>query len=143
VIKTSLGGMGRSVEDIELIHRVLYDASPKVAETSGTVPLPYRKVELPEKLKIGYYLTGAFIFFLFFSTLMLTLLSPNTDGFCRASPACERAVLETVAALRKQGHELIEFSPPSRSSVPFFILSSGVLTRSCLQRSLRWSFLWH
>jgi len=27
------------------------------------------------------------------------------------SPACQRAVLETVAALEKQGHECIEFTP--------------------------------
>lgn len=27
------------------------------------------------------------------------------------SPACQRAVLETIAALEKQGHECIEFTP--------------------------------
>lgn len=38
------------------------------------------------------------------------------DGICRSSPACERAVLETVAALRKEGHEVVEFVPPNRES---------------------------
>ena len=34
-----------------------------------------------------------------------------TDGIVRASPACRRAVLETVEALRKAGHECVEFEP--------------------------------
>ncbi|GAA5870709.1 hypothetical protein JCM1840_006781 [Sporobolomyces johnsonii] len=91
-IKSSMGPMGRSVADVELASRVMLDASVESARTEALVPLPYREVKLPEKLKFGYYLT---------------------DGFCHASPACERAVLETVEALRKQGHECVEFTPPS------------------------------
>jgi Asp-tRNA(Asn)/Glu-tRNA(Gln) amidotransferase A subunit family amidase len=30
----------------------------------------------------------------------------------KASPACHRAVLETVEALRKAGHECVEINPP-------------------------------
>ncbi|GAA5925240.1 hypothetical protein JCM1841_004693 [Sporobolomyces salmonicolor] len=91
-IKASMGPMGRSVADVELASRVVLDASVELARTEALVPLPYREVKLPRKLKFGYYLT---------------------DGFCHASPACERAVLETVEALRKQGHECVEFTPPS------------------------------
>jgi hypothetical protein len=35
------------------------------------------------------------------------------DGFTRPTPAVQRGVLETVVALRKMGHECIEFTPPS------------------------------
>lgn len=59
VISVTMGGMGRSVADVELIHRVLFDASPKVAETSAVVPLAYREVKLPSKLRFGYFLTGS------------------------------------------------------------------------------------
>lgn len=90
-----MGPMGRSIDDIELATRVQCDASVGLARTEGLIPLPYRDVELPKKLKFGYYLT---------------------DGFCRASPACERAVLETVEALRKKGHECVEFEPLDRES---------------------------
>ncbi|KAG2359185.1 amidase signature domain-containing protein [Suillus spraguei] len=38
------------------------------------------------------------------------------DGMMESSPACKRAVLETVSALRKQGHECIEFTSPLNAS---------------------------
>ena len=34
------------------------------------------------------------------------------DGTVKGSPACHRAVLETVEALRKAGHECVEIVPP-------------------------------
>lgn len=34
------------------------------------------------------------------------------DGAVKGSPACHRAVLETVEALRKEGHECIQIEPP-------------------------------
>ncbi|KAM0787600.1 hypothetical protein ACM66B_003668 [Microbotryomycetes sp. NB124-2] len=91
-IVSTMGPMGRSVSDLEILTRVFADQSVNIARTELTVlPMAYKDVQLPKKLKFGYYLT---------------------DGFCRASPACERAVLETVEALRKKGHECIEFAPP-------------------------------
>ncbi|KAK4056794.1 hypothetical protein OIO90_002043 [Microbotryomycetes sp. JL221] len=91
-IISTMGPMGRTVSDLELATRVFADQSSRLSRTELTVlPIPYRQIELPKKLKFGYYLT---------------------DGFVRSSPACERAVLETVEALRKQGHECIEFTPP-------------------------------
>jgi amidase len=38
----------------------------------------------------------------------------HIDHYVKASPACKRAVLETVEALRKQGHECVEFDLPDR-----------------------------
>lgn len=43
------------------------------------------------KLRVGYYVD---------------------DGFMAASPACARAVLETVDALKRDGHTVVEFKPP-------------------------------
>ncbi|KAG2354485.1 hypothetical protein BDR07DRAFT_1614234 [Suillus spraguei] len=57
--------------------------------------MPYHAVELPSKLRFGYYLS---------------------DGMMESSPACKRAVLETVSALRKQGHQCIEFTSPLNAS---------------------------
>jgi Asp-tRNA(Asn)/Glu-tRNA(Gln) amidotransferase A subunit family amidase len=48
-------------------------------------------VQLPARLKFGFYLN---------------------DNLFTTSPACQRAVKETVAALRKAGHECIELDPP-------------------------------
>ena len=36
----------------------------------------------------------------------------DKDGVVKGSPACHRAVLETVEALRKAGHECVEINPP-------------------------------
>lgn len=52
-----------------------------------------------------------------------------TDGFCRASPACERAVMETVESLRKQGHECVEFAPHDRKP---FLLHRRIVRRQRL-----------
>lgn len=58
-IKTTLGPMGRSVDDLELAMRVVVNASVGLARTLPLIPLAYREVVLPAKLKFGYYLTGA------------------------------------------------------------------------------------
>lgn len=38
------------------------------------------------------------------------------DGFVKASPACRRAVLEAVDALRSAGHECVEVEFPGSAS---------------------------
>ncbi|KAI5475444.1 amidase family protein [Pseudohyphozyma bogoriensis] len=91
-VQGTLGPMGRSVDDLAIASKVMFDDSVSdKARLEGVVPLPFRDVELPNKLKFGYYLN---------------------DGLCRASPACQRAIRETIAALEKQGHECVEIFPP-------------------------------
>lgn len=97
-IHATLGPMGRSVDDLELATRVACDATIKLARTQEVLPLLYRTVQLPKVLKFGYY---------------------TTDRFCKTSPVCRRAVMETVDALRKQGHECVEFTPISRMCPSF------------------------
>ena len=84
--------MGRGVEDLEVAARAVFGRRGS-GKFYFPAPIPYRDVQLPKKLKFGYYLM---------------------DGLVKASPACKRAVLETVEALRKDGHECVEFSIPSR-----------------------------
>ena len=90
-IPTVLGPMARSVEDIEIASRVVFGKSANYS----SAPVPYREVKLGRKLKFGYYFN---------------------DGMAQITPACSRAVSETVEALRKQGHECVEFELPSRTS---------------------------
>ncbi|GAA5904507.1 uncharacterized protein JCM6883_006515 [Sporobolomyces salmoneus] len=93
-IKSSMGPMGRSVEDVELLTKVVFERvkAEGLGKFEEVRSAGYQQVELQKKLKFGYYLT---------------------DGFCHASPACSRAVLETVEALRKQGHEVVEIPSPN------------------------------
>ncbi|KAI0741898.1 amidase signature enzyme [Daedaleopsis nitida] len=92
-IRSVAGPMGRSVEDLELAARVVFGKTQGRSTSTGCdpAPLPYRDVALPEKLRFGYYLS---------------------DGFVKASPADQRAVRETVAALRQAGHECVAFQVP-------------------------------
>uniref|UniRef100_A0A8H7XRN7 amidase n=1 Tax=Psilocybe cubensis TaxID=181762 RepID=A0A8H7XRN7_PSICU len=87
-IITVAGPMGRSVADIKLLSQVLFGAQ---SDFNSIPPVPFRTVELPPKLKFGYY---------------------TSDNYIKASPACKRAVLETVEALRAAGHECVEFELP-------------------------------
>ncbi|PVF99329.1 amidase signature enzyme [Serendipita vermifera] len=89
-IKVTPGPMARSVEDVERLSRIFFSYDP-ANDYEGLAPVPYRDVELPKKLRIGYYFE---------------------DGFVRTSPANRRAVQETVTALEKAGHELVEFDLP-------------------------------
>ncbi|KAF8733457.1 hypothetical protein AX14_003820 [Amanita brunnescens Koide BX004] len=88
-IKTTAGPMGRSVDDLELICRTAFGVR---GNDYNVMPIPFREVELPKKLRVGYF---------------------TSDGFVKASPACQRAVLEAVDALRRQGHECIEVEIPA------------------------------
>ena len=82
--------MARTVEDIEIATRAVFGKSANYS----SAPVPYREIELGQKLKFGYYFN---------------------DGMACITPACSRAVSETVEALKKQGHECVEFELPSRT----------------------------
>ncbi|KAG8855311.1 hypothetical protein FRB96_007109 [Tulasnella sp. 330] len=88
-VRLCMGPMGRSVDDIELACRLIFGQSTKL--DIWLPPLPYKEVTIPVKLKFGYY---------------------KSDALVRASPAVQRAVQETVEALRRQGHECVEFVVP-------------------------------
>ncbi|KAF9644165.1 amidase signature enzyme [Thelephora ganbajun] len=92
-IPTVLGPMARTIEDIEIASRVVFGKSANYS----SAPVPYRQVKLGQKLKFGYYFD---------------------DGMARITPACHRAVCETVEAPRKQGHESIEFELPTLRRCP-------------------------
>ena len=128
-IKAAVGPMGRSVADLEMMTRVLLDGAPELALTqTNLLPVPYRDVKLPtdRPLRFGFFLN---------------------DGFCAASPACERAVMETVEALRKAGHEVIEFEPTpgklaSRSRVVVPVPHADVSSKPQRRRHSSTSLLW-
>lgn len=88
-VPTVLGPITRTVQDIEIACRATFG---KWANYSS-VPVLYREVKLKDRLKFGYYFN---------------------DGISLITPACSRALSETIEALREQGHECVEFKLPSR-----------------------------
>jgi Asp-tRNA(Asn)/Glu-tRNA(Gln) amidotransferase A subunit family amidase len=111
-IKATPGPMARTVEDVELLSRILFSSDPP-NDYEGIAPVPYRDVELPRKLRIGYYFE---------------------DHFIKTSPANRRAVQETVDALKQRGHELVEFELPfgPRAIQLFAAITSGEGYRTLL-----------
>ncbi|KAJ7646872.1 amidase signature enzyme [Roridomyces roridus] len=85
-IRSSAGPMARCVEDLELACRVSFGVQQEPREIPQ---LAFREVTLPKKLRFGYH---------------------TSDGIVKASPACERAVHETVKALEREGHECVELN---------------------------------
>ncbi|KAI0629270.1 amidase signature enzyme [Trametes polyzona] len=98
-IHTVAGPMGRSVDDLEIGARLVF--GKQVCGDFDPAPLPYRDPKMPAKLRFGFYVS---------------------DNFIKPSPASQRAVRETVEALRKAGHECIEFElPQARKAMEIFI----------------------
>ncbi|THU99137.1 amidase signature enzyme [Dendrothele bispora CBS 962.96] len=110
-IKDVVGPMGRSVEDLDLFCRFIFGRGDNFADQL-LVPLPYRETKLPQKLRFGYY---------------------SNDGFVKASPANRRAIMETVGALRKEGHECVEITVPN---VPEAMQIFSALTSSDAYRKM-------
>lgn len=84
--------MAQRVEDLSLLLREVWTEAAWEKD-ADIVPMPFDEAEVKKegKLRVGYYVD---------------------DGFIPASPACARAVMETVEALRKDGHTVVEFKPP-------------------------------
>lgn len=83
--------MTRTLPDLTFFLRTIINMKPWEYDYS-VHPIPWKDVTLPKKLKIGVI---------------------YNDGVVTPSPACARALDLTVDALKKQGHEVVEFVPPS------------------------------
>ena len=86
------GPMAMRVDDLTLLLQQLL-VPDAWASDPDLVPLPLdvSATHATGPLRVGYYVD---------------------DGFVPPSPACARAVEETVAALRAAGHECVEWAPP-------------------------------
>ncbi|MEO1339191.1 MAG: amidase family protein, partial [Myxococcota bacterium] len=103
-LKDTVGPIARSVEDLELVFKTLTDQRLFDLDRS-IVPVPFRAVSLTKK-KVGYFVT---------------------NGLMRVTPACERAVRETVAKLRDDaGYDVeeIEFPRALEATTKFMNLAS-------------------
>ncbi|KAJ4477352.1 amidase signature domain-containing protein [Lentinula aciculospora] len=93
-IRSVAGPMARNVNDLQLFCKAIFGLQDKTHLDYNFVPMPYRQIDTLKVLKFGYY---------------------TSDGFAKASPAAARAVMETVQALKRQGHECLEIELPDVS----------------------------
>ena len=92
IIPSTAGPLARTVEDCAAFCEAVW--SQQHYQLDGTLPpIPYDKAAFTnrKKLKIGYF---------------------YTDGWFEPCRAAKRGLTETVAALRKEGHDLVEIPFP-------------------------------
>lgn len=83
------GPLARTIDDIELEAKTIVDAQPWLHDPR-MVPIPWRHVEIPEKLKIAVM---------------------YHDGVVVPTPPVTRALKATVDKLKSAGHEIVEWDP--------------------------------
>lgn len=81
------GPMARELKDIKLFTKSVIETEPWLIDPK-CVPIPWRTVEPPKKLKIGILWN---------------------DGVVMPTPPVTRALKATVAKLRSAGHELVDW----------------------------------
>ncbi|CAE6451957.1 unnamed protein product [Rhizoctonia solani] len=88
--------MARSVADVKYACEVFFGLQATVP-SAILPPVTYRTdLDFSKPLKIGYF---------------------KSDRFVRASPACQRAVIESVEALKGKGHTVEEITPPDMAEL--------------------------
>ncbi|CAE6428148.1 unnamed protein product [Rhizoctonia solani] len=94
-ITTVYGPMARSVDDVKYVCQQFFGL--RATLPSATLPpVGFRDLDFSKPLNIGYF---------------------KSDRFVRASPACQRAVQESVTALRRRGHKVEEVTPPDMAEL--------------------------
>ncbi|KAJ7051365.1 amidase signature domain-containing protein [Mycena amicta] len=93
-VQISAAPMARRLDDLEEFWRRVVGMRPWMYDFT-CVPLPWQHVDLQlegRKLKWGVIWE---------------------DGICEPTPACKRSLALVVQALKSQGHEVVDFSPPN------------------------------
>ncbi|WVR08198.1 hypothetical protein IAU60_005245 [Kwoniella sp. DSM 27419] len=108
-IKSINGPMSTSLQSVELWSKAVVDSEPWKRDPN-MLPIPWRDVELPQKLAFG-------------------LIADN--GIVKPTPPIARALQETKKALEAAGHTVIEWCPydPAEAAthmMNFFLGDGGV-----------------
>ncbi|TXT04862.1 hypothetical protein VHUM_03945 [Vanrija humicola] len=88
-VKSTAGPMAPDLESLSLYSKVVIGAKPWELDPT-TFAIPWREVEVPEKLAFGLIID---------------------NGLVRPTPAVERVLRETKAALEAAGHKVVEYKP--------------------------------
>ncbi|KAG8629563.1 hypothetical protein KVT40_003428 [Elsinoe batatas] len=115
-VRSVLGPMARSLEDVEVWSRAVVGVEPWRVDPS-CVPIPWREVEGVERLRIGVMWD---------------------DGLIVPTPPVKRALRETVEKLKKAGHEIVDWAPEGHTEIyqmlgKLFVADGGKTLRSILE----------
>lgn len=112
------GPLARTIDDIVLEAKTVVDAQPWLHDPR-MVPLPWRSVDLPEKLKIAVMWNDAMVV---------------------PTPPVTRALKATVEKLTTAGHEIVEWDPKDQAQgadllARMFVADGGLSIRKELERT--------
>jgi amidase len=105
------GPLARTLADIIFYTKAIITSEPWLIDPK-CVPIPWRPVEPPKKLKIGVL---------------------RHDGIVMPTPPVKRALATAIEKLRKAGHEIVEWSPEGHSKALSLLVSGPIchVTLSC------------
>ena len=112
------GPMARTLHDVEMYSRIVVDSQPW-AQDPRCLPIPWREIALPAKLKIGVMWD---------------------DGVVKTTPPVKRALRNTVDKLKAAGHDIVEWDPCDQRTglellVRMFVADGGQAIRAQLERT--------
>ncbi|OAQ98283.1 hypothetical protein LLEC1_04059 [Akanthomyces lecanii] len=112
------GPMARTLEDIAMYSKVVVQSQPWLRD-SKCLPIPWKSVDLPKKLKIGVMWDD-------------TLVQPT--------PPIARALRHTVTKLLHAGHDVVDWQPTDMLQSltmisKFFVADGAVAIRKELERT--------
>lgn len=117
-IQSVNGPLARHLEDIQLEAKTIIDAQPWLHDPR-MVPIPWRNVELPKKLKIAVLWN---------------------DGMVVPTPPVSRALKTSVEKLKAAGHEILDWDPKDQAQGlslldRMFVADGGLSIKKELERS--------
>lgn len=95
------GPMARELKDIKLFTKSVIETEPWLIDPK-CVPIPWRTVETPKKLKIGVLWN---------------------DGIVTPTPPVARALKATVSKLRGAGHEVVDWGSDGHAEAAGILVS--------------------
>lgn len=112
------GPLARTLQDVQLYSKAVIDAQPWLLDPK-CLPIPWRLVQLPEKLKIAFM---------------------SHDGMVRPTPPVSRALQLAREKLEKAGHTIIEWDPVDQKEGVellgrMFLADGGQTIRKELERT--------
>lgn len=93
LVPSVVGPMANSLRAIEMCMKLLLAGEPWLEDPS-MIEMPWRPCMLPSKLTLGVMMD---------------------DGIVQPQPPVQHALKQVVAALEKEGHEIVPFEPPTHS----------------------------
>lgn len=112
------GPLAQTIHDVEIYSKSVVNGQPWLRDPK-CIPIPWRSVELPAKLKIAVLWH---------------------DGMVHPTPPVERALRDTVERLKAAGHEIIDWDPVDQKQgldllARMFVADGGLTIRRELDRT--------